>query len=126
MISVEKKPGHYLGTEINEKWWRRYIRDGLFVRGKGEYWFENSSLFFRRHLKQTPIEISLSHVLDIKVGKWHSGKWAGGAPVVKIIWKKSAGRLSSGFVFSRDARETELLVQEIKSLIQADQVNRRA
>jgi len=126
MIPVEKKRGHYLGTEINEKWWRRCLRDGLFARGNGEYWFENSSLFFLRHLTKTPIEIPLSHVLDIKVGKWHAGKWAGGAPVVKIIWKNSAHRLSSGFIFSRDSGETELLVQEIKSLIQADQGRRPA
>lgn len=125
MISVEKKPGHYLGTEINEKWWRRCMRDGLFARGNGEYWFENSYLFFRRHLTIEPIVISLSQVLDIKVGKWHAGKWAGGAPVVKIIWKKSARRLSSGFVFYRDAGETELLVREIKSSIQVDQGKRR-
>jgi hypothetical protein len=121
MIPVEKKRGHYLGTEINEKWWRRYLRDGLFARGNGEYWFDNSALYFRRHLTKDPIIISLSHVLDIKVGKWHSGKWAGGAPVVKIIWKKSAHRLSSGFVFCRDAQENEMLVKEIKLLIRSDE-----
>ena len=118
--AIEKKRGHYLGTEIKERWWRRYLRDGLFARGLGEYWLDNSALYFRRHLTKDPIIISFSNVLDIKVGRWHSGKWAGGAPVVKIIWEKSAYRLSSGFVFCRDARENEILVQGIKSLIQPD------
>ncbi len=126
MISVDRKRGHYLGTEINERWWHRYWKDGLFARGNGEYWFDTSTLFFRRHLTDTPIEIPFSDVLDIKVGKWHSGKWAGGAPVVKIVWQKEANRLSSGFIFSRDTRETALLVQEIKSHIQAKGFKRQA
>jgi hypothetical protein len=44
--------------------------------------------------------------------------------VVKIVWKKAANRLSSGFVFSRDARETEALVQEIRLLLGQQKTNR--
>jgi hypothetical protein len=115
MRSTEKKRGHYLGTEINEKWWRRYFRGGLFSRGLGDYWFDKSALYFRRYLTKTPIVISYKDMLEVKVGKWHSGQWAAGAPVVKIIWKKADKRLSSGFVFSRQARETEALMQKIRS-----------
>ena len=113
MRSSEKRRGSYLGTEIDEKWWRRYRRDGLLARGIGEFWIESSSLSFRRNLTDLPIVIPFVDMLDVKVGKWHSGKWAGGALVVKIIWNKIGNRLSSGFVFSRDLRETETLVREI-------------
>lgn len=116
MNSTEKKRGHYLGTEINEKWWRRYTKDGLLARGIGDYWFDNSALHFHRHLLKSPIIIPFHDVVDIKMGKWHSGKWAGGKPVVKMVWKKGDLLLSSGFVFSSDARETELLIQKIQPL----------
>jgi hypothetical protein len=33
-----KKRGSYLGTEVDEKWYKRYRRDGFFARGSGEYW----------------------------------------------------------------------------------------
>jgi hypothetical protein len=118
MHSTEKKKGHYLGTEIDEKWWRRYTGGGLLARGIGEFWIDASALFFRRYFTEAPIEISLGDVIDVKVGKWHSGRWAGGAPTVKIVWRKGDVRLSSGFVFSRDARETEVLVQVIRSHMQ--------
>ena len=115
MRTIEKRRGHYLGTEIDEKWWRRYCRDGLLARGNGEYWLDASALYFRRNLTKKPIVIPLCDVLDVKVGRWHSGRWAGGAPVVKILWKKADERLSSGFVLTSDARELERLVLEIRS-----------
>jgi hypothetical protein len=61
--------------------------------------------------------ISFRDVVDVKVGKWHAGRWAGGAPVIKIVWKKGSSRLSSGFVLSRDPQETQAVVQEIRSLL---------
>lgn len=116
--SAEDRRGHYFGTEVDGKWWRRYSSDGLLARGIGEFRIETSALFFRRYLTEIPIVIPFGDVLDVKIGKWHSGRWAGGAPVVKIVWRKSDTRLSSGFVFSRDARETDVLVQEIRSHMQ--------
>ncbi len=116
--SIEKKRGHYLGTEIDEKWWRRYTRSGLLARGMGEFWIDASAFFFRRYLTEAPIVISFGEVIDVKVGKWHSGRWAGGAPAVKILWRKGGALLSSGFVFSRDDRETGVVVQEIRSHMQ--------
>jgi len=38
---MDRRRGCYLGTEIDEKWWKRYAREGLFVRGNGEYWFDD-------------------------------------------------------------------------------------
>mgnify|MGYP001567496802 CR=1 FL=1 len=32
------KKGNYLGTEIDEKWWKRYRSPGFFARGSGEFW----------------------------------------------------------------------------------------
>ncbi|TVQ75330.1 MAG: hypothetical protein EA363_00670 [Balneolaceae bacterium] len=103
---------------MDGKWWRRYSSDGLLARGIGEFWIDDTALIFRRYLTKIPIVISFSDVLDVKVGKWHSGRWAGGAPVVKIVWKKADKHLNSGFVFSRDARDTDVLVQEIRSRMQ--------
>jgi hypothetical protein len=114
MDTMENKRGHYLGTEIDGKWWRRYAKDGLLARGIGDFGMDESAFFFRRYLTDAPIMIAFRDVLDVKVGKWHSGKWAGGQPVVKIIWKKAENRLSSGFVLSRDAAETDSLVQKIR------------
>lgn len=111
----EKRRGHYLGTEIDEKWWRRYSREGLLARGIGEFWIDGAALFFRRYLTAAPIVIPLGDVLEVKVGRWHSGRWAGGAPVVKVVWQKGDHRLSSGFVVSCDARERETLVQVIRT-----------
>ncbi len=115
MNSTEKKPGRYLGTELGGRWWRRYSRDGLLARGVGEYWLDASALCFQRYLVETPIAIRFGDVLEVKLGKWHSGRWAGGAPVVKIVWRKAEDLLSSGFVLSRDLSETEALVRDIRS-----------
>jgi hypothetical protein len=30
------KQGHYFGTEIDGKWWRRYRESGYSARGSGE------------------------------------------------------------------------------------------
>jgi len=116
MEVIEKRRGHYLGTEIDGKWWRRYRKDGFLARGLGEYWIENSFLYFHRHLTVNPIVITLYDVSEIKIGKWHSGSWAGGKPVVKILWEKDNRKLCSGFVLSANKQETELLVEEIRAL----------
>lgn len=107
--------GHYLGTEIDEKWWRGYWRDGLLARGVGDYWIGDSAFFFRRYLTRAPMMIPFEDVRDVKLGTWHAGRWAGGAQVVKIVWEKAGHRLSSGFVLSRDARETLALVEGIRN-----------
>jgi hypothetical protein len=108
-----KRRGHYLGTEIDEKWWRRYSRDGLLARGVGDYWIGDSAFFFRRYLTRAPMMIRFEDMLGVKLGTWHAGRWAGGAPVVKILWNKAGACLSSGFVLSRDASETQTIVDEI-------------
>ena len=95
---MEKKRGLYLGTEIDGKWWRRYTKDGFFCRGNGEYWYDDQGFYFLRSYFKQPIFIAFSTVSEAKTGKFHSGKWCFGAPILKIIWKKDNLLLSSGFV----------------------------
>ncbi|MEM4406636.1 MAG: hypothetical protein QXS68_06285 [Candidatus Methanomethylicaceae archaeon] len=116
MKALQGRRGHYLGKEVGGKWWRRYRNDGLLARGIGEWWMDGKALFFRRDLIDAVIVIQFKDVAEVKVGKWHSGRWAGGSTVVKILWKKEGRLLSSGFVFCRDPKETEELVEYIRSL----------
>ena len=115
------KPGHYLGTEIDEKWWSRYRKDGLFARGNGDYWIANNCFYFKRYLTKTDIVIPLNEVREIKTGEWHAGRWAGGATVLKLIWIKRSMRISSGFVVSKNTAETNRLVETITRL--SDSIN---
>ena len=98
---MTKRKGHYLGTEVNEKWWKRYRREKFFARGNGEYWFEDDALCFHRYLTKAPIKIRFQNIVDIKFGRWHAGRWCAGQEVVKIIWEKEGLRLSSGFLVSK-------------------------
>lgn len=38
--------GHYLGTEIDEKWWRRYRKNKFLARGNGEYLYGKGFTLF--------------------------------------------------------------------------------
>ena len=105
---------HYLGTEIDEKWWKRYRKNKFFARGNGEYWFDNTALYFRRYLTKHPIEIPFAKVIEMKIGKSHAGRWLLGSRVLKIIWENDGMKLSSGFVFSRNQQETEAVMAEFK------------
>ncbi len=72
---MDKKKGHYIGTEINEKWWSRYRGEGFFARGNGEYWFDEDFFYFRRYLTKEPIKIPFNRIQEIKTGNWHAGRW---------------------------------------------------
>lgn len=93
------------------------MRDGFFSRGSGEFWIDDQALYFRRYLTRKPLVIYFADVTGIKTGKWHSGKWAGGALLVKLVWKKSGVVLSSGFILSRDNQEVARIVTRLRSLI---------
>ena len=111
------RKGHYLGTVIDEKWWKRYKKDKFFARGNGEYWFDDTTFYFRRYLTKNPIKIPLSKVAEIRLGKSHAGRWLLGTPVVKFIWEKDGLQLSSGFLVSRDKHEVESLLSDLKQRI---------
>ena len=112
-VAARKRKGSYFGTEINEQWWRRYVKDGMLARGAGEYWFDDRCFFFRRYLTRTPIVIDFDNLIAIKTGRWHAGRWAGGALLIKFIWQKEAVRLSSGFLLSGDRFDTETMVADL-------------
>lgn len=115
MKALQGRKGHYLGTEVEGKWWRRYRNDGLLARGIGAWWMDGKALFFRRYLIEALIVIQFKDVVEVKVGKWHSGRWAGGSTVVKILWRKQEKLLSSGFVLCPDPKDTEKLVKDMRS-----------
>lgn len=91
----------YVGTELNGKWWKRYRRDGFFVRGNGTYALEDDAFTFKRLLLKEPLRIPYSAITGVGQGTWHAGKWLAGRPIVKIDWTGPDGSaLSSGFGFA--------------------------
>ena len=109
-----RRKGHYLGTEIDEKWWKRYTKDKIFARGNGKYWIDDKALYFRRYLTKYPIVIPFSKIVGLKIGKSHAGRWVFGLRALKLIWEKDGIRLSSGFVVCRNQPETEAFMNDLK------------
>jgi len=101
--------GHYMGTEINEKWWYRYAESGFFARGKGEFWIENDSFFFQKYLINSIIEIPFEKVKELKTGTWHAGQWSANKPILKILWVEEETILSSGFLLPKKEIDNILL-----------------
>lgn len=121
---MEKRRGSYLGTEIDEKWWKRYREDGFFARGNGEWWIEGGAFSFRRFLTRTPLVIPFDKVTEVKIGNWHAGRWILGKPIFKILWTREGLRLSSGFYLESDRRRAmellALLEEQIRSAAECD------
>jgi hypothetical protein len=111
---MERKLGYYAGTEIDQKWWKRYSHDGFFARGNGQYWMEDEGFFFLRILTKTPVSIPFNRMRTFTKGTWHAGRWAWGQPFVKIHWSYAGQDLSSGFVVSKSVEETEEVITELE------------
>ncbi len=111
---MDKKDGYYFGTEINEKWWKRYKKDNFFARGNGEYWFEDNGLYFLKYLTKDPMFVPFESIVEIKTGKWHSGNWGANNTIIKIIWDNNGEILSSGFIFSKNKAE----IEDIKNFLE--------
>ena len=58
--------GHYLGTEVGGKWWRRYRGRGFFARGNGSYWADSEAFRFLRYLTRKPLEIPFARVTAVE------------------------------------------------------------
>jgi hypothetical protein len=114
---MDRGKGAYIGTEIDEKWWKRYRKDKFFARGNGKYWLDQNGFCFRRYLTKRPICVPFERTEGIKLGKWHAGRWCGGLLVVKILWKKDGQSLSSGFVVSKSEVDTNNLKAELERRI---------
>lgn len=111
---MQKRRGHYLGTEVEGKWWRRYAKPPFFARGSGTYWYDDQAFYFERYLTQVPLEFALERLDEVQVGRWHCGRWAWGMPIVKLIWVDDGLSLSSGFVLSRDEPWILQVMQELE------------
>jgi len=112
--SPNHRKGHYLGTEIDEKWWKRYRKDKFFARGNGTYWFDDTTFYFHRYVTRHPLQIPFAKIMEVKMGNSHAGRWLIGSPVMKLIWEKDGIKLSSGFAVARNQQETELVIAELK------------
>ncbi|MDF2537315.1 MAG: putative integron cassette protein [Herbinix sp.] len=114
---MERKDGYYFGTEIEGKWYRRYMAKGMLARGTGKYWFDETALSFLRMLTAKPIRIPYASIYDIKTGKWHSGRWGQGYNVIKVLWTENDRKLSSGFILSKNNPEVSEIVNYLKKKI---------
>jgi len=119
VIEKEKAKGAYLGTETDEKWWKRYRKNKLFMRGSGEYWYDDNGLYFRRFLTRSPLFFAFDLMREVRLGTWHAGKWCMGHPIIKIIWEMDGLRLSSGFIFTNSMVDAELIKDGIERKINA-------
>jgi hypothetical protein len=117
MPPFPKTPGKYFGTEINEKWWKRYRQQKMLARGSGTFWSDDQAILFHRKLTREPITIPFRNIIGFKVGKWHAGQWGGGAEVLKVLWRKESQKLSSGFVVSGFEKSADELIGELEALI---------
>ena len=115
-----KRKGHYSGTEVDDKWWKRYKKDKMFARGTGEYWYDSQSFYFKRYLTQTPMVLRYKDIIEIKTGKWHAGQWCWGRQIIKFIWQKDGISLSSGFRLSKRENETDNIIKELHNFIKAE------
>jgi hypothetical protein len=117
---MEKNKGAYLGTEINQKWWKRYTKLEFFSRGNGEYWLDDNGLYFLKFFTRANIFIPFDSIIEVKIGTWHSGRWALGAKILKVVWVKDGLMLSSGFIVSK--QEDQL--NKFKSLLLSNLKNK--
>jgi hypothetical protein len=114
----EGEKGLYLGTEVvGKRWFKRYLKDKLFARGNGVYWFGDDGFYFLRYLTRGPICIAFSDVMGIELGTKHAGRWTMGNLIVKIIWRKDELTLSSGFLVSRKGEDAGVLRAELERRI---------
>ena len=112
-----KRQADYAGTEIDEKWYKRYTKDSSFGRGMSDFWYDDNYFYIQRHLSDTPVKIPLRLVKAVKTGKWHSGKFSPLAPFIKIVWEKDGTVLSSGILVADNKFKVELVKSEIQAKV---------
>lgn len=119
---MDRRKGLYLGTEIDEKWWKRYKKNKMFARGNGQYRYDDQGFYFHRYLTKEPMFIPWGSITEIKLGKSHAGRRFLRMFVLKIVWRRDDMRMSSGFLVSKHEIDTRNLLTE---LIQAWRATRR-
>ncbi len=115
--------GKYFGTEIEEKWWKRYTKDKMLARGNGELSYNNKSIQFRRKLTHDPITIDFKEILEFKIGSWHAGQWGAGNDILKVIWVKDGKNLCSGFAVSKNSKNIPELIKELEELLAISKIH---
>ena len=115
-------PGHYLGTEIEGKWWKRYRKGPFFARGNGTFWYNNTAFYFLKYLTRRPLIIPLRTITSFHVGRWHAGRWCAGMPIFKITRVRNGQHLISGFLVTRNREEIQAIISDLKK-VQADYLN---
>lgn len=113
--NISKIKGTYYGTEIDEKWWKRYSKNKFLARGSGEYWYDREFFYFQRLLTKTPITIPLKAIVEFKVGTWHAGNWGAKGKILKLVWHYENRKLSSGFKIAGGDIEIKRLIVLLKS-----------
>ncbi len=110
-----KVEGKYFGTEIDQKWWRRYTKNKMLSRGNGIFQINEHGISFLRKLTKTPITIRFSDFQGVIIGSWHAGQWGAGRQIVKILWEKDGQLLCSGFTISTDSKEIISMLEAAKT-----------
>ena len=121
-LMLQEIAGKYFGTEINEKWWRRYTKDRLLARGNGIFSYNQDQIRFLRTLTKIPIEIRFKEIIGFKTGKWHSGQWGAGRKIIKVIWKKNDQLLSSGFSIAINDTDLNKIILELNSILEKNDI----
>ena len=111
MNNLFEGQGHYLGTEMDGKWWKRYKDNGFFARGNGTYRLGDSAFIFQKYPNANPILIPYEKITNLQIGTWHAGRWGAGRPILKILWQKDGQTLSSGFLLAKDRSDVENLIE---------------
>lgn len=106
-------PGKYFGTEIDEKWWKRFRKNKMLARGNGTFSYDEYSISFLRLLTNNPIVIEFEQIIAFKTGNWHAGQWGAGKPILKILWKKDNQLLSSGFSIATGSTRLKEVLSEL-------------
>lgn len=108
--------GHYLGTIIDKKWWKRYRGGNYFARGLGVFGIdeEKGELWFRRYLTKKPIIVPLNVIEEVTTSTWHGGKYLAGREAVVLHWRAEGKNLSSGFLFERSVHEKMRLYLKLR------------
>jgi membrane protease subunit (stomatin/prohibitin family) len=110
--------GKYFGTEISQKWWKRYRKDKMFARGNGVFSYNQQSISFIRQLTEVPIVIKFDDIQEFRTGNWHAGQWAAGQQIFKVIWTKEDQILSSGFTVLKNTAEISKLIAELNGILE--------
>ncbi len=114
-----RKRGSYFGTEIGRIWWKRFRGDKMFARGNGELWLDEDGLSFHRKLTKSPIQIRWEEITGARLGKWHSGRWGAGRPILKVDFRRHGMELSAGFLLSSSWPEMETFAKDLRRKVGA-------